>query len=1002
VETPTAAAPDHLAPAGLQGPVFVGRDAELRMLFTGLDDALAGKGRLFLLAGEPGIGKSRLTDEFAAQAVARDALVLWGRCWEAGGAPAYWPWIQALRGLLGELDADDLDAVAARGAADLAQVLPELRERLPGIPEAEAGSPQTARFRLFDTVSGLLRRASARRPIVLALEDLHAADASSLLLLQFVAGQLAGSRLLVLATYRDVEVGRDHPLAAALPELTRAPATTRLSLSGFSEADVARLIAAITRREPSAEVVAAIHRETMGNPLFVEEIVRLMASEDALWDQSGRQRWPVPDGVREVMGQRLGRLPAASIAILTLGSVIGRAFSLELLERVTGQSAESLLEDLHDAVSARVVHGVGDNPGVLEFSHTLMRDTLYDELPPANRVRLHRAVAEALEELYAPDPESHVAELAHHFFEAAPAGDSKAVDYAIAAGRRAVAHLAYEEAVRLLRRALGALRDSPDEARRCEVLLLLGDAEARAGEALASKETFLQAAEIATRLNLPEPLAEAAVGYGGRFSWARAGTDRQLIPLLRQALDALEPGDSVLRIRLLGRLAGALRDQPDMAPRAALAEEALAMAGRIGDPGALTYALLAHWAAVLLGPDGVGQSDAIAEELDRLAEQFDDPELRTNATWVRFIAYSSTARVWELRAQVELFCQLAEELGQPAQQWYSGVMATSLAMQDGRFAEAERLIDQTFSAGRRAMPWDAEAARLFALALLRREQGRLGELEDDLRRALVTHPGYRSVRCLLGVMLCDLGRVDEARALFDQLAADDFAVYPKDNEFLTARTLLAEMAAFLQDRERAAVLYDQLLPYRQQIALMISEIGVGPVEWPLGILAGLLARHDDAARHFEATMAVSSRIGARPWVAHAQVDYARMLSESGRPDDREHAVEQLTSALATCEELGMTRLAGQATTLLAALGARPRRRVTQPGPPHPAKLTPRELEVAALVAEGLSNRQIAERLYVSERTAETHVQNILAKLGFTSRTQVVGWALREGLHVDTT
>ena len=980
----------------------MGREAEMEALVAGLGDATSGSGRFFLLGGEPGIGKTRLADEFSTKAKAEGALVLWGRCWEAGGAPAYWPWIQSLRGLLRELDPEALSARVAGGGPDLAQILPELRERLPDLSEPPAASPETARFRLFDALSGFLRRASEDQPLLLVLEDLHAADAPSLLLLQFVAGELGGSRMLVLATCRDVEVTRDHPLAAGLSELARAQGATRISLSGLSRPDAGRLIETIAGHRPPAELVAAIHRETEGNPLFVGEVVRVLASEGWLRSEVDHRPWPIPEGVREVIGRRLHHLPEDCRRILTVGSVIGRDFTVEALKRITGRSAEDLLDSVRDAVVAGVISDVRPAPGTFRFAHSLIRDTLYEELMPADRVRLHREVGEALEAMYARDPEPHLAELAYHFFEAAPAGDlRKAVDHAVAAGQRAVALLAYEEAVRLFRMALRALRESPDEERRCQVLLLLGDAEGRSGDTPASRETFLEAAGIATRLDLPELLARAAFGYAGRFPWLRAGADRQVIPLLKQALEALGAEDSVLRVLLLSRLAGALRDQPAMEPRAVLGREAVAMARRIGDPETLTYALLAEWGTAFLGPDRPDQHEAIAEELDRLAEQVGDRELILNPGWVRFIAFMTSGQVWEARAQQELYSRLAGELRQPSQRWYAGVMATILALQDGRFEEAEQLIKETLETGRHAQAWDAEASDLFALFVLRREQGRLAELEEDLRRAPVTHPGYRSLRCMLLVTLCDLGRLDEARVLFDQLAAGEFAAFPKDNEWLFALTLLAEAADILRDRDRALTLYQKLAPYAELVALAASEVSVGPVPRPLGILASLIGRHDDAARHFEDAIARAQRMGARPWLAHAQHTYARMLAERGRSGDRERAVDLLTNALEASEELGMAALAVQVTGRLAELGVRPRRRAgaaTAPaGAPKGTVLTPREREVAGLVAEGLSNRQIAERLYLSERTAETHVQNILTKLGFTSRTQVAGWAVREGL-----
>jgi len=1015
LQTLRPVAADDPPPRGLSvakegGQAFVGREPETEALLAGLGDATSGRGRFFALGGEPGIGKTRLADEFSTRAKAEGALVLWGRCWEAGGAPAYWPWSQSLRGLLRELDPEALRERVAGGGADLAQMLPELRERLPDLSEPSPASPGTARFRLFDALSGFLRRTSEDRPLLLVLEDLHAADAPSLLLLQFVVGEASGSRMLVLATFRDVEVTRDHPLAASLSELARAQGTTRISLAGLSRPDAGRLIEAITGRTPPAELVAAIHRETEGNPLFIGEVVRALASEGWPRSASDCRPWPIPEGVREVIGRRLHRLPEDCRRILTVGSVIGRDFAVEALRRITGRSAQDLLDSVRDAVAAGVIGDVRNAPGTFRFAHSLIRDTRYEELTPAHRIRLHREVGEDLEAMYARDPEPHLAELAYHFFEAAPAGDGrKAVDHAVAAGRRAVALLAYEEAVRLFRMALQALRESPDEELRCQVLLLLGDAESRSGDGPASRETFLEAAGIATRLDLPELLARAAFAYAGRIPWARAGIDRQVIPLLKQALEALGAEDSVLRVLLLSRLAGALRDQPAMAPRAALGREAVAMARRIGDPETLIYALLGQLASTFLGPDGLDQRFAFAEELDRLTEQVEDRERRMDALFFRFLAFMASGQVWEARDQAELHSRLAGELRQPCHQWYAGMVVTILALQDGRFEEADRLIAKTLEAGRQAQAWDAEASHLFALFGLRREQGRLAELEDDLRRAPLDYPGYRSLRCMLLTTLCDLGRLDEARALFEQLATGEFAAFPKDSEWLFALTLLAEAAEVLgdRDRDRALVLYRQLAPYAGLVALAASEVSVGPVSRPVGILATLLGHDDDAAGHFEDAIACTQRMGARPWLAHAQQAYARMLVGRGRPGDRKRAVELLTSALEACERLGMAVLAGRVTALLAELGVRPRRRpgtaaAAPVGVPKGTMLTPREREVTGLVAEGLSNRQIAEGLYLSERTAETHVQNILTKLGFCSRTQVAGWAVRESLPQQAT
>ena len=573
---------------------------------------------------------------------------------------------------------------------------------------------------------------------------------------------------------------------------------------------------------------------------------------------------------------------------------------------------------------------------------------------------------------------------------------AKTVEYATLAGTEAVRTLAYEEAVRLFKMALHLLQESPDERRRCGALVLLGDAQARAGDQLGSKDTFLAAAAIAGRIDDAELLGRSALGYGGRFAWARAGTDSRLIPLLRQALDLLPNTDDPLRARLLARLAGALRDQPSTEPRSSLGAEAVAMARRLGQNETLTYALLGWWSAALMGPEDLESQFAVAVELDELARAGGDRELRSDAVWVRYIASMTRGDVWEARRQHALQLELAAELQQGSQHWYARLIATVLALHDGRFDDAETLIEETLALGRQAQTWDANIAHLFAQFILRREQDRLFELEDNLRRGLTTHPGYRSLHCMLLTMLIDSGRLDEARSLFDQLAADDFAAFPKDNEWLFALGLLAESAASLCDLQRAEALYDQLSPYASLVALAASEVSLGPVDRPLGALAAAVGRDAHAAAHFDSAIAACQRTGARPWLAHTQAAYAAMLSSRGHPEDRPRVFELATAARDAAVDMGMTALTTRVESLLAQLGS-PTPAISDAA----ARLTRREREVASLVATGMSNRQIAEHLFVSERTAESHVQHILTKLGFSSRSEVAAWAVREGLETNT-
>src|SRR5262249_22409740 len=446
--------------------VFVGRESELADLKSGLDDAFAGRGALFLLAGEPGIGRGRLADELIRQGHARGARVLVGRCWEAGGAPAYWPWVQSLRSLTRETGREELRSRLRMGAAELVQLLPELREVFPDITDPLASESESARFRLFEAVSTFLRTAAEGRPLVLVLDDLHAADQPSLLLLQFLARELAESRLLVVGAYRNIDPVPTDPLTGTLTELAREPVTRTLRLPGLGKEDVAHFIELTSGDAAGREFVAAIHEETEGNPLFVGEIVRLLAAEGRL-DGVESPRLTIPESVRDVIARRLRRLSDECNRMLVLASVLGREFGVVALARACGVTEDHLLETLDEAMTARVVSDVPGTTRRLRFAHVLMRDTLYEGLTSARRVRLHRSAVEALEALYGKDSGPHLAELAYHSI--AGSEFDKGVDYAQRAGDRALALFAYEEAVRQYEAALEALElASPeDDAVRC-------------------------------------------------------------------------------------------------------------------------------------------------------------------------------------------------------------------------------------------------------------------------------------------------------------------------------------------------------------------------------------------------------------------------------------------------------------------------------------------------------------------------------------------------------
>jgi DNA-binding SARP family transcriptional activator len=910
--------------------VFVGRERELAELLAGLEDALSGRGRLFLISGEPGIGKSRLADELANRAVLRGAQLLAGRSWEAGGAPAFWPWVQALRTLVRERDPKRLRSELGTGAPDVAQLLPELRELLPGLPEPPSLDSEGARFRLFDAVASFLRTTAETQPLIVLLDDLHAADEPSLLLLQFVARELASSCLLVVGAYRDVDPTLADPLPAALTELAREPVTRSLVLGGLAEGEVARFIEETTERAPTAALVEAVFGESEGNPLFVGEIVRLLEAEGRL-NEPGLEL-AIPRSVKDVIGRRLRRLSDACNRVLVLASVLGREFDLDALARVSGLDHESLLELLDEALSERVVSDVPGASARKRFAHVLVRDTLYDGLKTTLRTELHHQVVEALEKLYREEPGPHLAELAHHAVSAR--SFDKGLSYAQRAGDRALALLAYEEAARLYRLALQVLDlgELEDGGARCELLLGLGEAQARKGDAAAST-TFLEAAQLARSAGFPEQLARAALGYGGRFVWMIAGRDENIVPLLEEALRGLGDEDSALRARILARLAGALRDQPAPERRAELSAEAVEIARRLGDFSTLAYVLDGRHSAIW-GLDNVEERLSIVDEIVRLADEIGDREREIQGRFYRAFALLELGDAQAVSEGLRAMERLADELRQPAQQWYVAVLRTILALFEGRFEEARALISNAFDLaerGRRIVtsrltdlvrrdqdlfelpPGDfVEVQQTY---LVHREKGLLEQVVEETERYVEEMPTVALLHFLVADLYCRLGRKEEAQAILDRFADTDFYIWV-DNDKLAGWCLLAEVCSSLDDSTHASRLYELLLPHASRNAVSHPVCAFGSVSRYLALLASTLGRFEDAERHFEAALEMNKRMGAHPWVAHTEHDYARMLLARGPEGDETKAAELLGAALATARELGMEPLAGMISALL--------------------------------------------------------------------------------------
>jgi tetratricopeptide (TPR) repeat protein len=891
--------------------VFVGREGELATLRAALAAASAGNGRVVILAGEPGIGKTRLADELAAHAAAEGATVRWGRCWEGAGAPAFWPWIQILRSQFAETEPAELRAQLGAGAEDVAQLVPELHERLPGIPPPPSLEGAAARFCLFDSVVSFLRACAAGHPLALILEDLHWADAASLGLLRFLADEMKDARLLIVATYRDIEVTAAHPLSEFVGALAYHPLVQRVELHGLSEDEIGRLIEALGH-EGSPSVAARIHRQSGGNPFFATELARAPNGAG------------VPGGVRDVIGNRLRRLSEGCNRLLGIASVIGSEFNLGTLERVA--AGTPILPLLSEARDARILVEVPGVTGTYGFAHALIREVLYTRLPLEVRSRLHWHVAAALEALGELGREHDAGVLAHHLLEAITgcveeatrqACVDKAVLYATKAAEQATAMCGYEEAALHYERALRLLRTwaAHDARQQYELLLAMGEAQTRAGVKYAVRsETFHCAAALARELGEPQLLARAAVGLAARTSHFEAAAQAH-VALLREALDAVGTHDSAVRVRLLGSLVLAKYFPDPRMHSAPLSAEALAIARRVGDPRTLGSALLSRYLA-LTEPEQAEERMALATEVRELGKQLGDIEMVMYGRLYRLYEVLALGQVATVERELAAYAGLADNLRQPFFRSRAVAVRAALALLAGRFADAEQLAREAL----RLIPHTEDPlvleGYLRQLGLAYWEQDRLREIEDSVAGVLEHYPYAPAGRALPAWFHAEQGRVEEARAEIEQLSVNDLETLPRFRSWFLIVAMLADTCTALRDTAHAATLYALLLPYARHLVFESSGPTCrGSVSLVLGQLAYTMGRWDDALRHLDEALAAHERLRSRPWIANTECARAAALLARGCPGDWKQAAVLLDQVLRTTEQLGMRRLQRKALAL---------------------------------------------------------------------------------------
>ena len=957
---------------------MVGRDRELARVMLLLDDALAGGGRLVLCTGEAGIGKTRLAEEAAASAAARGVPVAWARAADRDSLPPYGLWQLVLDELAVRAAGDD-----PSGAGLWSRVFGDA-ERPALADGADSGSAQ--RFAMFAEVRRRLAQAARPSGLLLVLDDLQWADEASAVLLADIVRQLRGTLILVLATYRESAASGDTN-AGLLPRLSADANIERVDLRGLPADAVGDMLLA-AGLPASADQAGEVHSETGGNPFLVRELARMLAEQ-----QQRGGPVPVPGRVAEATAHRLAQLSDPARALVRTAAVAGNNFSAGVVARILDVPVLALLGPLDECRAAGFLVA-GDRPGDHRFSHALVRSAVAAGLSAAEQRWLHAAAADAIEALYEGQLDLHMTEVARHRVEASLPGDrTEAVAACEAAAGVAAQSLAFEEAVRLYRQALSVGGEEIGDPDRSRLELALAAALHRSGDLPGSQETAAGVGRRAERQRDRGLLARTALVMeaAGVPEW-----DGEICRICEQALAGDDLPDG-LRARVSSRYAQALVYRGEYDRAGQVSRDALAVAGPAGDPIALVDALRARQLACC-APDGVAERAVLASRMLEAADAAGSAWLEMWGRLWRIDTLFETGQLRSVRRELADLESCVERLPGPLAQWHYLETAATLALATGRFTEARRLAADAFKVfSDMGHPFAfGGCSVILGQAGLHIGFGRSGmiELWDQIPAhlrpdAVDTTRGVATVFPALTLALIRLHQGDRAAAEAAYAQAGPVRSWtPVPAMRLAAWAHGLAVAIGLGRVEDIEFLAARFEPFRGQHVANGAGPGVymGPVELPLGQAAAALGHLDPAVEDLQAAASICGSNGARGCAVQARVELAAALTRRQAPGDRDEALAALATAAREAEQLGMVPFTEWIGQLQAQLTA---------APAGDSPLSPRELEVARLVARGLTNKQIGQTLYVSERTAENHVQHILTKLGLRNRSQIAAWASGE-------
>jgi len=886
--------------------IFVGRDALMSRLRTALAAARAGRGRIALLAGEPGIGKTRAAQELAEIAVAQGFDVHVGRCRESVARPPYGPWVQILASLAESRPRDQIAEAVGDAAAELVRIAPAIADLLPAPRLAAAASDQDAVYRLLDGVATLLRRLARRKPLLLVLDDLDRADHASLRLLEFVAGDVTATPFLIVGAFRTTSLDTDHALAATLVELARQAPCERHYLGGLTRGDVEEFVRQYAGVETSPHAIEVLHATTGGNPFFLRELVDHEARQGGgeRLSSAGTLRLELPPSLRDAIRGRLAELPEPVRCVLAAAALLGREFAPGVVAHVTEIEVQAVEQALDEARRAGLVAPAHN--GDWRFSHALVAEAISADLAPLARTRIHERIGASLGG-ETDEAGAHLSEIANHLCEAAERVGVGAAEAAVRAAEHAARRLAFRDAAGFYERALElrARFGAAEPGRTCDLLVELARARLAIREVQKAWDAARRAADLARSIPSAERLARAALLLSAHVTV----DGREAFALLEEALPGIPADDHGLRAEVLCAMATQLHYAWQPQRRQALAEQGLRDARQASDPDVLSQALFAERSA-LCAPESLPDRLRIGDELISWADCDPQSQYRAFARAWRAVDLLQGGDPDAAEKDVAAVGRLARESGMPRFLSFPACWAAMRALGEGRFHDAEARTREMALLMQRADNPNAAAYVGMQLGLAFYEQGRLEELDLLIAGSSAWLGAHRrSVPAVIAALsLIDRlrGRREEALRDYERLAANDFAALEGDPDATATTSWLAPAILRLGDAPRAEALISRLRRFeRQQTIFNLGVANRGSLSRYLGMLAQAAGRLDEAERYFELAIESNRKTGAPLYAARAQLDLAAVLGEA----HAERARQLAADASAVLARLGVREAA---------------------------------------------------------------------------------------------